>query len=129
MAKLKIQLQIPKDAFNGDSFFKTFLNKHSALPEEDEHRHREGVEVVVAVDLRVVVQGDLAEHLHSDYRVDEEQQDDEERDVGKRLKMRKKGRGGRIKTSFRKLNPVPCTHTCAHTHAHTNTHIHTHSLA
>jgi hypothetical protein len=46
---------------------------------------RKGLEVVVAVDLSLIVQADLAKHLHADDSVDEEQHHDQQGNVRQRL--------------------------------------------
>ena len=60
-------------------------------PEEDQQRPEERLEVVVPVDVRVVVLGDPAEHLHPDDAVDEEDEGDEEADPGEGLEGLEKG--------------------------------------
>ena len=55
----------------------------SGRPEQDQHGHGEGLEVVVPVDIRVLINGDPPHHLHSHCAVDEEDQSDQEHDPGK----------------------------------------------
>ena len=57
----------------------------SGRPEQDEQGPEERLEVVVPVDVRVVVLGDPAEHLHPDNAVDEEDEGDEQADPGQGL--------------------------------------------
>ena len=61
---------------------------HGALPKENEQRVEERLKVVVHVDRRVVVQSDLAEHLHADDGIDEEEHCNEQRNVWQRLECR-----------------------------------------
>ena len=57
----------------------------SGRPEQDEQGPEERLEVVVPVDVRVVVLGDPAEHLHPHDAVDEEDEGDEQADPGQGL--------------------------------------------
>ena len=57
----------------------------SGRPEQDEQGPEERLEVVVPVDVRVVVLGDPAEHLHPDNAVDEEDEGDEQANPGEGL--------------------------------------------
>ena len=61
--------------------------QHNLLPglaraaaEEQQHGPAEALEVVVAVDVGVVIQGDPPEDLHPDHAVDEEHEGDEDGD-------------------------------------------------
>ena len=47
------------------------LNPESYTPEEKEHSLREGLEVVVSVDVRAVHHGNLSKHLMQKYRAHE----------------------------------------------------------
>ena len=57
----------------------------SAAAEEEQHGPAETLEVVVAVNVGLVVQGDTTEDLHSHHSVDEEDQGDEDGDPGQGL--------------------------------------------
>lgn len=72
-------------------------NQKGKGPEKDEDGGGESVEVVVAVDLGVVVQGNLAEHLHADDGVDEEEQHNEQGHVGKGPKGKRKDNEERVR--------------------------------
>ena len=63
----------------------------SGRPEQDEQGPEERLEVVVPVDVRVVVLGDPAEHLHPDDAVDEEDEGDEQADPGQGLEGLEEG--------------------------------------
>ena len=63
----------------------------SGRPEQDEQGPEERLEVVVPVDVRVVVLGDPAEHLHPDDAVDEEDERDQDGDPGKSLEWLEEG--------------------------------------
>ena len=63
----------------------------SGRTEQDEQGPEERLEVVVPVDVRVVVLGDPAEHLHADDAVDEEDEGDEQADPGQGLEGLEEG--------------------------------------
>ena len=63
----------------------------SGRPEQDEQGPEERLEVVVPVDVRVVVLGDPAEHLHPHDAVDEEDEGDEQADPGQGLEGLEEG--------------------------------------
>ena len=72
--------------------------QHDLLPrftsgrtEQDEQGPEERLEVVVPVDVRVVVLGDPAEHLHPDDAVDEEDEGDEQANPGQGLEGLEEG--------------------------------------
>jgi hypothetical protein len=54
-------------------------------PEKNQHSGGKRVEVVVPMDLCVVVQCHFAEHLHPNDGVDEEEEHNQQRNVGKGL--------------------------------------------
>ena len=60
-------------------------------PEQQQHGPAEGLEVVVPVHVRVVVQSDPAEDLHPHHAVDEEDEGDEDGDPGQGLEGLEEG--------------------------------------
>ena len=64
------------------------VDEWGALPKENQQRVEERLKVVVRVDRRVFVQSDLAEHLHADDGIDEEEHRNEQCNVWQRLEGR-----------------------------------------
>ena len=60
-------------------------------PEQQQHGPAEGLEVVVPVHVRVVVQSNSAEDLHPHHAVDEEDEGDEDGDPGQGLEGLEEG--------------------------------------
>lgn len=54
-------------------------------PKENEQRVEKGLKVIVGVDRRAVIHGDLAEHLHANHGIDEEEHGNEQSNVGQCL--------------------------------------------
>ena len=72
--------------------------QHDLLPglaggaaEQQEHGPAEALEVVVAMNVGVVIEGDPAEDLHPDHAVDEEHEGDEDGDPGQGLEGLEEG--------------------------------------
>ena len=72
--------------------------QHDLLPglacgaaEQQEHGPAETLEVVVAMNVGVIIQGDPAEDLHPNHAVDEEHEGDEDSDPGQGLEGLEEG--------------------------------------